>query len=139
MSEKKQELKEFQMYPFMGNPRFQELEDATEYVDYYMVVKQDTLIQLDAVECGLTNAKINIAQMESKELLTVDFKAEYGKDNESIRKAHLQKINKELYEQLEGYKYQKKVLEHQLNILNDLLDANMILLGEHSCDCKCDR
>ena len=132
------ELKEFKLYPFMADPRFNELDTAHEYVDFFLTVKQDTLIQLDANECGMTNAKLNIAQREAKQILETDFKTLYGEDNESIRKAHLQKENKELYEQLAGYKYQKKALENQINVLNDLLDANLILLGECSCDCQCD-
>ena len=103
------EIKEFKAYNFMADPRFQELTHAEDFVSYFIGVKQDILIQLDGVECGIANAKLNIASSEAKELLTTDFKELYGKDNESIRKSHLQKVNYELYGQLEGYRYQRKV------------------------------
>jgi hypothetical protein len=138
MSEKKQAIKEFKAYNFMADPRFMEINYAEDYVSYFIGVKQDTLIQLDAVECGLANAKLNIAQSEAKEILETNFKEVYGKDNEDIRKAHVKKTNKVLTEQLEGYKYQKKVLENQIAVLNDLIDANLVLIGEGSCNCQGD-
>lgn len=126
---------EFKLYDFMNDPRFSEMETAVEYVDFFMTVKQDTLVKLDALNCSIINAKLNIAESEAYELLTCDFKGLYGKDNESIRKSHLQKINKELYEQLEGYKYQKSVYMNMLNILDDMIKSNQILLNEHTCNC----
>lgn len=127
---------EFQLYDFMNDPRFSEMEIAVEYVDFFMTVKQDTLVKLDALNCSIINAKLNIAKSEADELLNVNFKEMYGKDNESIRKSHLQKINKELYEQLEGYKYQKSVYMNMLNILDDMIKSNQILLSEHTCNCS---
>lgn len=126
---------EFKLYDFMNDPRFSEMETAVEYVDFFMTVKQDTLVKLDALNCSIINAKLNISENEAYELLTCDFKGLYGKDNESIRKSHLQKINKELYEQLEGYKYQKSVYMNMLNILDDMIKSNQILLNEHTCNC----
>lgn len=127
---------EFQLYDFMNDPRFSEMEIAVEYVDFFMTVKQDTLVKLDALNCSIINAKLNIAKSEADELLNVNFKEMYGKDNESIRKSHLQKINEELYEQLEGYKYQKSVYMNMLNILDDMIKSNQILLSEHTCNCS---
>lgn len=127
---------EFQLYDFMNDPRFSEMEIAVEYVDFFMTIKQDTLVKLDALNCSIINAKLNIAKSEADELLNVNFKEMYGKDNESIRKSHLQKINEELYEQLEGYKYQKSVYMNMLNILDDMIKSNQILLSEHTCNCS---
>lgn len=127
---------EFQLYDFMNDPKFNEMETAVEYVDYFMTIKQDTLVKLDALNCSIINAKLNIAKSEADELLNVNFKEMYGKDNESIRKSHLQKINEELYEQLEGYKYQKSVYMNMLNILDDMIKSNQILLSEHTCNCS---
>ena len=131
------ELKEFKLYPFMNDPRFQEMEDALQYVDYFITVKQDILIKIDGVQCAITNAKLNIAESEAEELLETNFKEKYGKDNEGIRKAHLQRVNKELYEQLAGYQFQKTVLQNQLNVLNDMIRANQSLIDEHYCTCNC--
>ena len=127
---------EFQLYDFMNDPHFKELTTAIEYVDYFMTVKQDVLNHLDAVNCAIINSKLNINKTESFELLNCDFKAMYGKDNESIRKAHLQKVNEELYEQLEAYKFQKSVYMNQINILNDMIKSNQLLIQEPTCECK---
>lgn len=136
--EQKEIENEFKLYDFMDTEIFKELETAVQFVDYFMTVKQDVLIKLDGIQCAITNAEINIAEMEAKELLNTDFKQLYGKDNDSIRKAHLRKINYKLYDQLVGYKYQKTVLNHQLDILNDMIKANMVLMNECTCNCGSD-
>ena len=129
---------EFKLYDFMSDPTFLQMTTVNEFIDYFMVVKQDVLIQLDSVQCAITGAELKLAQLEANELLTVDFKAVYGKANERIEKAHMKKTFAELYEQLEGFKFQKKVLYNQLDILNDMIKANQILLAEPVCTCQGD-
>ena len=136
--EQKEKDVEFKLYDFMNTEVFNELKTAVQYVDYFMTVKQDVLIQLDGVQCAITNAEIKIAEMESKELLNTDFKQLYGKANERIEKAHMRKVYHELYDQLVGFKYQKKVLNHQVDILNDMIKANRILMSECTCNCGSD-
>lgn len=130
------ELKVLNLYDFMNDPRFLEMETAVDYIDWFMTVKQDVLIQLDSVNCGIVGAELNLAQLEANELLNTDFKKLYDKANERVEKAHMKKTFKELYEQLEGYKYQRKVLNNQLDILNDMIKANQILLEVNQCKCE---
>ena len=136
MSEEKQML--FQQYDFMKDPRFLEMESSLEYVDFFITVKEDALIKLDAIQCSITNAELSISQIEADEILNTNFKELYGKDNEDIRKAHLKKATKELKFQLAGYKYQQSVYRNMITVLNDLIKTNQILLGEHTCHCHGD-
>ena len=136
MNEKKPQ--EFQLYDFMKDPRFQQMETSLEYIDFFMTVKQDVLVKLDSIQCSITSAKLSISQIEADEILNTDFKKEYGKDNEDIRKAHLKKVTEELQLQLAGYNYQKSVYKNMLDALNDMIKSNQILLGEHTCNCHGD-
>ena len=129
------ELKEMKLYDFMNDPRFLQMETAVEYVDWFMTVKQDVLIQLDGVQCAISGAELKLAQLEANELLNTDFKSMYGKANERIEKAHMKKTFAELYEQLEGFKYRRKLLLNQLDILKDLIKSNQILLQDTTCHC----
>lgn len=133
--ENKEEKKEFKLYDFMTDERFQQMENAVEYVDYFMTVKQDILVDLDGIELAIANTKLHLDLIKADTLLNTDFKGLYGKDNEGIRKAHFQKENEELLWVLKDYQITKSKCLSQLEILDDMINANLVLMGENNCKC----
>jgi len=127
---------EYTLYSFMKNETVENLTTPIEFVDYFTCVKQDVLNHLDAVNWSIMNCNLRIKERESEILLNTDFKELYGKANERVEKAHLQKENKELLEQLAKYKHKKRVYENQIIALNDIIKANQILLDEKTCNCE---
>lgn len=124
------------LYDFMNTEEFKDIQkrsNAVEFVDYFMTVKQDVLNQLDSINLQIGHLKLSIADSEANELLHTNFKEEYGKDNESIRKAHLQKVNESLLLTLSDRQFDKSVLDHQVDILNDLIKSNRMMLK--TCNC----
>ena len=130
-------MEEMKMYDWMKSEEFEELETSMDYVNYFVRVKQDLLIKLDATNWSIANCKLRFEQCKARAILETDFKELYGKDNESIRKAHIRKEYKELIEQLETFKNNKLYYENQLKALKDIIDANMIVLSNNCCGCDC--
>ena len=124
-------------YEFMESEEFKALETSEQYIDYFICVKQDLLRNVDAVNWSIANCKLRYEQCKAKTLLNTDFKELYGKDNESIRKAHIQKEYGDIIQQLETYKNNKSFYENQLCVVDDILEANLIILSNH-CGCDCD-
>lgn len=124
-------------YDFMKDERFNELTTADEYIDYFITVKQDLLISIDAVNWSIMNCKLRLEERKADIILETDFKELYGKDNEGIRKAHITKENKELIEQLEVYKNNKSHYENQLKVVNEIIEANYVMLTRNTCECDC--
>lgn len=133
MTEEKQ--KTFKLYEFMNDERFKQMDSAVEYVDYFMTVKQDILVELDSIELRIANTKLHLDLIKADTLLNTNFKELYGKDNEGIRKAHFQKENEELLWVLKDYQITKSEYLSQLEILNDMINANLVLMGETTCNC----
>jgi hypothetical protein len=133
--EKKEEPVQIKLYDFMNADILDQMDKAVDFINYFTQVKQDVLIKLDSLNYSLANGQFKLKLLEADTLLNFNFKEEYGKDNEQIRKAHLQKENKELLEQIKDFKYEKSVLEHEVDAINDIIQANMMLLAEHDCKC----
>ena len=124
------------LYDFMDMEIIEQLETAVDYAEYFIRVKQDILIRLDAVNWSIMNCKLKIEESKSRILLTENFKELYGKDNESIRNSHIRKENSELYDALEDYKYRRNVYLNQINTLDDMITINNIITGGNKCNCK---
>lgn len=124
------------MYDFMKNEAVEQLTTAVEYVDYFMILKQEMLGKVDALNWSIMNCVNRVEDMKADILLNTDFKELYGKDNESIRKAHIHKETSELITQLNNYKFQKSAIMNQIDAVNDIIKANQILLAEHQCNCN---
>lgn len=133
MTEKEQ--KTFQLYDFMKDERFKQMDSAVEYVDYFMTVKQDILIELGSIELVIANTKLHLDLAKADTLLHTNFKELYGKDNEGIRKAHFQEENAQLLWVLKDYTILKTKYLHQIEILDDMIKANSLLM--HECNCNC--
>lgn len=130
--------KQYELYGFMNDERFKGLNTAIEYVDFFLTVKQDCLIKLDATELALANAKINLEIQKSEILLETNFKSLYGKDNESVRNSYIMQECEELFWQIKDYQIDKKELLNQINILDGMIEANMLLVNQQcDCDCNC--
>ena len=124
------------LYDFMDMEIIDQLETAVEYADYFIRVKQDILIKLDAVNWSIMNCKLRYEEQKAKILLEENFKELYGKDNESIRNSHIRKLCGELLESLEDYKYRRNVYLNQLDTLNDMISINSKLVADNKCHCK---
>lgn len=127
--------KTFKLYDFMNDERFKQMDSAVEYVDYFMTVKQDILVDLEGIELAIANTKLHLDLIKADTLLNTDFKGLYGKDNEGIRKTHFQKENEELLWVLKDYQITKSKCLSQLEILDDMINANLVLMGENTCKC----
>lgn len=129
-------MEEMKKYEWMDNEKLAELQTSNDFINYFICVKQDLLIKLDSANWSIMNCKFKFEQAKSRNLLETDFKTEYGKDNESIRKAHIQKEYKDILEQLEVFKNNKSHYENQLKLVDDILKANLMLLSaSKGCDC----
>lgn len=124
-------------YDWMESEAFQNLETSNDYIDYFIMVKQDVLRSLDAVNWSIAHCKLKFEQCKAKTMLETNFREEYGKDNEDIRKAHIQKEYAELIEQLETYKNNKSYYENQLCVLDDIIEANLVVMSNTTCGCDC--
>lgn len=130
------EVVEIQLYDFMNDPYFQELEFAQEYLDYFLAVKQDTLIKIDGLNYSIMNAELELENFKSKIILDTDFKELYGKSNERVEKAHIQKECGELISQIKVFKNEKSKLSNQLSVINDMIKSNQLLISEPTCNCN---
>ena len=115
------------MYDFMEEMP-DELTTASEYLDYFLHIKQDVSIELDSINWSIMNCKLRTEECKSKIILETDFKELYGKDNESIRKAHINKELAELNKQYEMYKFKKQRCENKLDVIQDIINANMTMV-----------
>ena len=133
----KSDLATLKLYDFMDNEYFNSLEYAEQYVDYFMQVKQDLMIKLDGVDWSIINTQKKILSKEAEILLSgFDFKAEYGKDNEAIRKAHIRQETGHYQDILADYKHKKRVLEHKLIAVDDLIESNLLVIANNDCHCE---
>ena len=130
------EVVEIQLYDFMNDPYFQELEFAHEYLDYFLAVKQDTLIKIDGLNYSIMNAELELENFKSDIILDTDFKGLYGKYNERVEKAHIQKECGELISQIKVFKNEKSKLSNQLSVINDMIKSNQLLISEPTCNCN---
>lgn len=123
-------------YEWMDNEKLAELQTSNDFINYFICVKQDLLKKLDSANWCIMKCKFQFEQSKARNLLETDFKGLYKKDNESIRKAHIQKEYADKLEKIEIYKNNKQHYENQLKLVDDIIKANLIFLSNSKrCDC----
>ena len=85
--------------------------------------KSHLIDELYDVNCKIMELKQDIDVKEATELLNFNFKTEYGKDNEDIRKSHLTLKFQELHEKLENLKNTEKARKNELSLANSRIQA----------------
>ena len=86
------------------------------------------LSELCKKEFELLALKTDYNNKEFELLTTFDFKREYGKDNEKIRKGHLRKVYKDLLEDIEDLELSIDYLKRRLTYLKGLVTVKTALI-----------
>ena len=86
------------------------------------------LSELCKKEFELLALKTDYNNKEFELLTTFDFKREYGKDNEKIRKGHLRKVHKDLFEDIEDLELRIGYLKRRLTYLKGLVTVKTALI-----------
>ena len=84
--------------------------------------------ELSEKESILLILKTDYNEKEVKVLSEFDFKKEYGKDNEKIRKGHIRKLYGDLLEDIEDLELSIKYLNHRINYLKSLIRVKSVIM-----------
>lgn len=130
-------------YDFMEIARkeIETMDNPLQVLDYWASVKMNLLCKIDSANWSINECTLRLETIKSDIILNTDFKGLYGKDNESIRKAHIQSQTNDLQQEINRLKHKKGVYTNQLSFIEETMSNLRLIIDVYErdyCECDCD-